>query len=82
MMLLDDMPVKPLHKTEYVWHPFIKRRLRIIDSFAPRDLACPICRGGTINSISVVESENPGGLLYHVAFCPACDRSHWFVVAN
>jgi hypothetical protein len=72
---------KKLPKTEYAKHPYTKKKLRIIDTFAPsKDTTCPGCEDGTVEEIKVVESEYRGGVRYNIITCTSCDDPVWVVL--
>jgi hypothetical protein len=66
---------------EFVNHPFLDRRLRVIDSFIPKEkVTCPVCFSEEVGRLLVVESEYPGGVQYYVVECRACEGQNWFVL--
>lgn len=74
------MASKKQIKQEYVRHPYTKKRLRVIDTFAPGTATpCPECKAGVVSQIRVVESEYNGGVRYNVITCETCDHPVWVV---
>jgi len=72
---------KKLPKAEYVRHPYTKKKLRVIDTFAPsKDTKCPGCEGGVVEGIRVVESEYRGGVRYNIIACSKCEDPVWVVL--
>ena len=72
---------KKVPKTEYVKHPYTKKKLRVIDTFAPsKDTKCPGCDSETVEQIKVVESEYRGGVRYNIVSCTTCDDAIWVVL--
>ncbi|MHC4930174.1 MAG: hypothetical protein ACYTFU_11010, partial [Planctomycetota bacterium] len=46
---------KKIPKTEYVKHPYTKKKLRVIDTFAPsKETHCPGCEEGIVEEIRVI----------------------------
>jgi hypothetical protein len=72
---------KKVSKTEYVKHPYTKKKLRVIDTFTPsKDTKCPGCEEGDVQEIRVVESEYRGGVRYNIVTCTSCDAPVWVVL--
>jgi hypothetical protein len=70
-----------LPEAEFLSHPFLDRKLRVVDSFEPKKpLVCPSCRQAVVKEIRVVSSEYPGGVQYHVLNCEECSDPQWFLL--
>ena len=72
---------KHVPKAEYVKHPYLKKKLRIIDTFTPsKETGCPGCEDGLVEEIRVVESEYRGGVRYNIVACTSCEQPVWVVL--
>lgn len=72
---------KKIPKTEYVKHPYTKKKLRVIDTFTPsKETYCPGCEDGIVEEIRVIESEYRGGVRYNIVACTSCEQPVWVVL--
>ena len=76
------MSVKKTHKTDTARHPFSKKKLCVLDSFVPKEMACPVCNSQTVDKVLVVQADTPGQANYHVVSCTTCNRQNWFVFSR
>ena len=78
---LHTVGTKKLRADRFVKHPFTKKKLRVLDEFAPTSpVTCPLCKTDRVENITVIESEYRGGVRYHVLFCGECKKSNWFLL--
>lgn len=73
------LKLKNTIKQDTIRHPFSKKKLRVLDVFSPKSMACPVCGLVAVDSISVVESDSKKDISYHVVSCSSCSQKHWFV---
>jgi len=76
-----SMSRKKMPKSRFLRHPITKKKLRVLDEFAPsKSVACPVCLSSEISQITVVESEYRGGIRYQVISCDGCEEPRWVVL--
>lgn len=76
---------KTLKKKESIRHPLAKAKVRVVDSFAPRqgaDIRCPYCDSADIASIKITEGDPARNRKCYILTCSACSKKSWFVLAE